>query len=121
MPSSPSRKHSDRRGQIQISTPGEENYSTKNTKDDTNDHTHTIFQTARETPNNGYKSDFSEYSDSDSEEVSDSEEGTDYESETEPDSDSEELDDPRPFFGPGFRVYFDSHADKKKFMTAFGF
>ena len=60
-------------------------------------------------------------SDSDSEEVSDSEEGTDYESETEPDSDSEELDDPRPFFGPGFRVYFDSHADKKKFMTAFGF
>ena len=60
-------------------------------------------------------------SDSDSEEISDSEEGTDYESETEPDSDSEELDDPRPFFGPGFRVYFDSHADKKKFMTAFGF
>ena len=59
--------------------------------------------------------------DSDSEEVSDSEEGTDYESETEPDSDSEELDDPKPFFGPGFRVYFDSHADKKKFMTAFGF
>ena len=68
MPSSPSRKHVDRRGQIQISTPGEENYSTKNTKDDTNDHTHNIFQTARETPNNGYKSDFSEYSDSDSEE-----------------------------------------------------
>lgn len=60
-------------------------------------------------------------SDSDSEEVSDSEEGTDYESETEPESDSEELDDPKPFFGPGFRVYFDSHADKKKFMTAFGF
>jgi len=60
-------------------------------------------------------------SESESEEVSDSEEGTDYESETEPDSDSEELDDPRPFFGPGFRVYFDSHADKKKFMTAFGF
>ena len=60
-------------------------------------------------------------SDSDSEEISDSEEGTDYESETEPDSDSEELDDPRPFFGPGFRVYLDSHVDKKKFMTAFGF
>ena len=58
---------------------------------------------------------------SESEEVSDSEEGTDYESETEPESDSEELDDPKPYFGPGFRVYFDSHADKKKFMTAFGF
>ena len=66
-------------------------------------------------------SDSESESESDSEEVSDSEEGTDYESETEPESDSEELDDPKPFFGPGFRVYFDSHADKKKFMTAFGF
>ena len=55
------------------------------------------------------------------EEVSDSEDGTDYESETEPESDSEELDDPKPYFGKGFRVYFDSHADKKFFMQAFGF
>ena len=54
-------------------------------------------------------------------EVSDSEEGTDYESETEPESDPEELDDPKPYFGKGFRVYFDSHADKKFFMRAFGF
>ena len=54
-------------------------------------------------------------------EVSDSEDGTDYESETESESDSEELDDPKPYFGKGFRVYFDSHADKKFFMTAFGF
>ena len=53
--------------------------------------------------------------------VSDSEEGTDYEVETEVESDSEELDDPKPYFGKGFRVYFDSHADKKFFMTAFGF
>ena len=52
---------------------------------------------------------------------SDSEDGTDYESETEPESDSEELDDPKPYFGKGFRVYFDSHADKKFFMKAFGF
>jgi len=58
---------------------------------------------------------------SDEEEVSDSEDGTDYESETEPESDSEELDDPKPYFGKGFRVYFDSHADKKFFMKAFGF
>jgi len=55
------------------------------------------------------------------EEVSDSEDGTDYESETEPGSDSEELDDPKPYYGKGFRVYFDSHADKKFFMRAFGF
>ena len=56
-----------------------------------------------------------------SDEVSDSEDGTDYESETELESDSEELDDPKPYFGKGFRVYFDSHADKKFFMKAFGF
>jgi hypothetical protein len=54
-------------------------------------------------------------------EVSDSEDGTDYESETEPESDSVELDDPKPYYGKGFRVYFDSHADKKFFMQAFGF
>ena len=54
-------------------------------------------------------------------EVSDSEDGTDYESETDVESDSEELDDPKPYFGKGFRVYFDSHADKKFFMKAFGF
>jgi len=60
-------------------------------------------------------------SDEDDLEVSDSEDGTDYESETEPESDSEELDDPKPYYGKGFRVYFDSHADKKFFMQAFGF
>jgi len=54
-------------------------------------------------------------------EVSDSEDGTDYESETEPVSDSEELDEPKPYYGKGFRVYFDSTADKKFFMKAFGF
>lgn len=54
-------------------------------------------------------------------EVSDSEDGTDYESETDVESVSEELDDPKPYYGKGFRVYFDSHADKKFFMTAFGF
>ena len=60
-------------------------------------------------------------SDEDDLEVSDSEDDTDYESETEPESDSEELDDPKPYYGKGFRVYFDSHADKKFFMQAFGF
>jgi hypothetical protein len=60
-------------------------------------------------------------SDEDDLEVSDSEDGSDYESETEPESDSEELDDPKPYYGKGFRVYFDSHADKKFFMQAFGF
>ena len=60
-------------------------------------------------------------SENEDDEISESEDGTDYESETEPESDSESLDDPAPYFGQGFRVYFDSHADKKKFMTAFGF
>jgi hypothetical protein len=70
---------------------------------------------------NDWKLEESEDEGEDESDVSDSEDGTDYESETEPGSDSEELDDPKPYFGPGFRVYFDSHADKKKFMTAFGF
>ena len=60
-------------------------------------------------------------SDEDEEEVSDSEDGSDYESETEPESDSEDLDEPKPYYGKGFRVYFDSTADKKFFMQAFGF
>ena len=51
------------------------------------------------------------------EESDDEESGSDYESE----SDEEEFDDPKPYFGEGFRVYFDSHADKKFFMKAFGF
>jgi hypothetical protein len=60
-------------------------------------------------------------SESDSDPISDSEDGTDYETETEPDSDSEQLDEPKPYFGKGFRVYFDSRADKRFFMQAFGF
>jgi len=54
-------------------------------------------------------------------EVSDSEDGSDYESESESESDSESLDDPKPYYGKGFRVYFDSKEDKKFFMKAFGF
>ena len=50
-----------------------------------------------------------------------SEDGTDYESESEPDSDSESLDDPKPYYGKGFRVYFDSKEDKRFFMRPFGF
>jgi len=54
-------------------------------------------------------------------ESDDSEDGSDYESESEPDSDSESLDDPKPYYGKGFRVYFDSKEDKRFFMRAFGF
>jgi hypothetical protein len=54
-------------------------------------------------------------------EVSDSEDGSDYESESEAESDSESLDDPKPYYGKGFRVYFDSKEDKRFFMRAFGF
>jgi hypothetical protein len=50
-----------------------------------------------------------------------SEDGSDYESESEPDSESESLDDPKPYYGKGFRVYFDSKEDKRFFMRAFGF
>ena len=73
-----------------------------------------------------YSNDTDSDSESDSDDttviLSDSEtEDTDYESETDIESDSEELDDPKPYFGKGFRVYFDSHAEKKFFMRAFGF
>jgi hypothetical protein len=34
---------------------------------------------------------------------------------------SETEDDPEPYYGEGFRVYFDSHKDRKFFMKAFGF
>lgn len=67
------------------------------------------------------ESESEEEEETDEEEVSDSEDGTNYESETESESDSEELDDPKPYYGKGFRVYFDSSADKKFFMRAFGF
>jgi hypothetical protein len=66
------------------------------------------------------RSDSESESDSESD-VSDSEDGSDYETEEEPESDSEELDEPTPYYGEGFHVYFDSHKDKKLFMKAFGF
>lgn len=59
-------------------------------------------------------------SESESEQVSDSEDGSDYESETEPESDSEDLDEPKPYYGSGYRVYFDSHEDRKKFFNTCG-
>lgn len=58
---------------------------------------------------------------SESEEISDSEDGSDYESESESESETEDVDDPTPYHGKGFRVYFDSSADKKFFMRSFGF
>jgi len=58
---------------------------------------------------------------SESESISDSDDTTDYETESEPESDSEQLDEPKPYYGEGFRVYFDSHEDKRFFMKAFGF
>ena len=60
-------------------------------------------------------------SESESDPISDSEDGTDYETESDTESDSEPLDEPKPYYGKGFRVYFDSSADKKFFMRAFGF
>ena len=59
------------------------------------------------------------YYTSESESESESE-SVDYESETEPESDSEELDDPKPYYGPGYRVYFDSREDKKNFLENTG-
>ena len=46
------------------------------------------------------------------------------ESETESESErrmSETLDDPKPYHGDGFRVYFDTHKDREFFLRAFGF
>jgi len=60
-------------------------------------------------------------SESESESISDSDDTTDYETESEPESDSEQLDQPKPYYGQGFRVYFDSNEDKRFFMKAFGF
>ena len=60
-------------------------------------------------------------SESESESISDSDDTTDYETESEPESDSEQLDKPKPYYGQGFRVYFDSNEDKRFFMKAFGF
>lgn len=59
----------------------------------------------------------SDYNSSDSE----SETELDSETEVESDSESESLDDPKPYYGKGFRVYFDSKEDRKFFMRAFGF
>jgi hypothetical protein len=47
-------------------------------------------------------------------------------SETESESESgrrrsEALDDPKPYHGNGFRVYFDTHKDREFFLRAFGF
>jgi len=42
-------------------------------------------------------------------------------SESESESESDTLDDPKPYHGDGFRVYFDSHKDRKFFLQAFGF
>jgi hypothetical protein len=52
-----------------------------------------------------------------------SESESESESETESDSEteSETLDDPKPYHGDGFRVYFDTHKDREFFMRAFGF
>jgi len=43
------------------------------------------------------------------------------ESESAPESDSDNLDDPKPYHGDGFRVYFDTHKDRKFFLQEFGF
>ena len=57
---------------------------------------------------------------------SESETDSETESESESESESERrrsetLDDPKPYHGDGFRVYFDSHKDREFFLRAFGF
>ena len=57
------------------------------------------------------------------EEEEEEEEDSEYEPESESESESnpDETRDPKPYRGEGFRVYFDTHADRKLFMRAFGF
>jgi len=64
-----------------------------------------------------YNHDYSE-SESESETESESESETESESERRM---SETLDDPKPYHGDGFRVYFDTHKDREFFLRAFGF
>jgi hypothetical protein len=61
-----------------------------------------------------------DYCESESETDSETESDTDSESESERRR-SETLDDPKPYHGDGFRVYFDSHKDREFFLRAFGF
>jgi len=67
-----------------------------------------------------------DYCESESETDSETESETDSESESESESESgrrrsEALDDPKPYHGDGFRVYFDTHKDREFFLRAFGF
>jgi hypothetical protein len=65
-----------------------------------------------------------DYCESESETDSETESETDSESESESESErrrSETLDDPKPYHGDGFRVYFDTHKDREFFLRAFGF
>ena len=70
-----------------------------------------------------YNNDYCESeSETDSETETETESDTDSESETESERRrSETLDDPKPYHGDGFRVYFDSHKDREFFLRAFGF
>lgn len=80
-----------------------------------------------------YNNDYCESeSETDSETETETETESDTDSETESDTDSESeteserrrsetLDDPKPYHGDGFRVYFDSHKDREFFLRAFGF
>jgi hypothetical protein len=61
-------------------------------------------------------------SDSDGSFVSEDESDTDTEASVSEDEDSEsESDEVKPYYGHGFRVYFDSLKDRRHFMRAFGF
>ena len=55
----------------------------------------------------------SEY-DPDEEVISDSEDGSDYEEEEE--QEDEELREPKPFYGKGYTIVFDSVEDKKEYF-----
>lgn len=61
-----------------------------------------------------------DYSESESESDVSISEDEDSESESESDSD-DDIREVKPYYGQGFRVYFDSINDRRHFMRAFGF
>ena len=58
--------------------------------------------------------------DPDEEQISDSEEGSDFEEEDEPEEEEEEDDEtlrqPKPYYGNGYTIVFDSVEDKKEYF-----
>lgn len=54
--------------------------------------------------------------DPDEEQISDSEDGSDYEEEEEEEQEDETIREPKPYYGKGYTIVFDSVEDKKEYF-----